>query len=85
MAIHQMNSSPVSLSSTPQLDIPLPPRQIQASRTNVWGLGANGMGIRSNPVQASTGYSNGQTGEVVIAINTIDREQVEVSFVTGNH
>ncbi len=86
MAIHQMSSSPVSVASTPTSDIPLPlNNQQQASRTNVWGLNANGIGMRSNPAQATGGYSNGRLGEVVVAVNTTNRTNVQVSFLAGTH
>jgi len=85
MAIHQMSSNPVSLASTPVSDVPLPCTQTQAARTNVWGLNVQGIGLRSNPVQASAGYTNGTVGEVVVAVNATGRTNLQVSFKAGTY
>jgi hypothetical protein len=83
MVIHQMNTNPVTLSSAPASNVTLPCSAVQANATNVWGLENGGIGIRNNSTVATTGYTAGRLGEVVVAVNTTARTDVKVSFLAG--
>lgn len=83
MAIHQMSDMPATLSSNPISDIPLPLASGTAAQTNVRGYNTKGLGMRSSPTAASSGYTPGQLGEIVVGLNTTARTNVKVSYKVG--